>query len=131
MTAKARNLFLSRTPRCREIALSIACLVLVPVGATGCESREEKAVALLEEMAATMEKHDGDCDKLATELTRLRKNNGDAMKALRETDKLSADERKSFDAKYQKRIDKAMEKMVDHATSCRGNPKIAEAMDVE
>ena len=104
-------------------ALLIGCAI-------GCESREEKAVTLLEEMAGAMEKLDGNCDKLADELSRLRKGNGDAMKALAESDKLTTDERKAFDAKYQKRVDKAMQKMVEHAASCRDNPKIAEAMDV-
>ncbi len=103
---------------------------LAPFSLLACESREEKAVTLLEDMARAMEKYDGDCDKLASELTRLRKDNGDAMKALAESDKLSQDDRKAFDAKYQKRIDRAMQRMVEHAASCRDNPKIAEAMDV-
>lgn len=111
-------------------ALLVTALAASSLASTACESREEKAVGLLEEMGRAMEKHDGDCDKLATELTRLRKDNGDAMKALADSDKLGPDERKAFDAKYQKRIDRAMQKMVEHAAACRDNPKIAEAMDV-
>jgi hypothetical protein len=102
----------------------------VALGAAACESREEKAVLLLEAMASAMETHDGDCEKLAAELTRLRKDRGDAMRALGDSDKLGPDERKAFDAKYQKRIDKAMQKMIEHAASCRNDPRIAEAMDI-
>jgi uncharacterized protein YdiU (UPF0061 family) len=112
-----------------RLSATSALALFVALG-LGCESREEKAVTLLENMASAMERLDGKCDKLADELARLRKDNGDAMKALAESDKLRPDERKAFDAKYQKRIDRAMQKMVEHAASCQNDPKIAEAMDV-
>jgi hypothetical protein len=97
----------------------------------GCASDEEKAVRLLEEMAEISEKNSSDCDVLAKKLATFRKENKSRFALLRDSDRLKGQSKKRFEQEYQARIGKAMDRMVDATTTCRNDPKIAEAMAIE
>ena len=47
---------------------------------------------------------------------------------LKRIGRLGGEERKAFDAKYGRRLEAAMRKLMDGATVCMSNPKVADAL---
>ena len=106
-------------------ALPVCSLAAIALGA--CQSREEQAVELVEEIATVFDQHgDGDCDKLANRLDTILKDNAGALEALAESD--GSKEARKRSAKYQARIDKAFLKIVDKASKCGAEPRVSEAI---
>jgi hypothetical protein len=107
-------------------ALSLSLLVAFAL--PGCGSSDEKTVQLVEETAQLFEDNKGDCDKLGTEFESFTSKNELRFVDLRRIGRLSGEERKAFDAKYGRRLEAAMRKLMDGATACMSNPKVADAL---
>jgi phage-related tail protein len=104
---------------------SFAALALLALPA--CTPREEKAVEVVEAMADVFEKHGGgDCDKLADRLDALVRSRADDLDALAESDKSTESRERS--AKYKKRIEAAVERIVANAGKCGAEPRVAAAL---
>ncbi|NUP14237.1 MAG: hypothetical protein HOW73_50020 [Polyangiaceae bacterium] len=89
----------------------------------GCQSREEKAVELVESLATVFEKHgNGDCAVLADRLEGALVGKDDALAALAESD--ANKEARKRSAKYQQRIDAAFQKIVDNSRMCGKEPRV-------
>lgn len=93
----------------------------------GCESREEKAVALVEQIAKVFSAHGDDCDALAERLDRTLDGEDDALRALGESDATEGARKRI--APYRKRIDKAVGSIVDHAGKCGSDPRVAKVVE--
>lgn len=101
-----------------------APILALAVAISGCQSREEKAVELVESIADVFSQHgEGDCDVLADRLDALLKSNKDALAALAESD--ANQEARKRSAKYQSRIDKAFSKIVAKSKKCGAEPRVA------
>jgi hypothetical protein len=92
-----------------------------------CETREEKAVELVEQIAKAFSKHGEDCDTLAKELGRALDGEDDALRALTESDASEAARKRI--APYRKRIDTAVGTIVDHAAQCGSDPRVAKVVE--
>jgi len=110
------------TPRWALLLCSLAAIAL-----SACQSREEQAVELVERVAEVFEQHGGgDCEKLANRLDTLLKENPEALAALAESDGSKEAQKRS--ARYQARIDKAFQKIVDKAAKCGAEPRVSDVI---
>jgi hypothetical protein len=107
------------------VALAVGSLVLV-----GCKSEEEKELALVEEYAEINEKNKDNCDKLAEELEKFKKDRGAGLKQAREKDKLRDEKaKKAFEEKYKARLEAATKKLVSGLMQCGENAKFKKAQE--
>ena len=102
--------------------------VLATALVSGCGGDDEKTVQLVEETAAIFEDNKGDCDKLGTEFETFTGKNEMRFADLKRIGRLGGEERKAFDAKYGRRLEVAMRKLMDGATACMSNPKVEGAL---
>lgn len=109
-------------------ALALLGLACCAVGLSGCGGDDEKTVQLVEETAELFEDNKGDCDKLGTEFEAFTGKNELRFVDLKRIGRLQGEERKAFDAKYGPRLEAAMRKLMDGATACMANPKVADAL---
>jgi hypothetical protein len=93
----------------------------------GCESREEKAVDLVEQIAEVFSTYGEDCDELAKRLDRTLDGEDDALRALGESDATEGGRKRI--APYRKRIDAAVGTIVDHAAKCGSDPRVAKVVE--
>jgi hypothetical protein len=93
----------------------------------GCESREEKAVDLVEQIAKVFSTHGDDCDELAKQLDRALDGEEDALRALGESDATEGGRKRI--GPYRKRIDRAVGTIVDHAAKCGSDPRVAKTVE--
>jgi uncharacterized protein YdiU (UPF0061 family) len=109
------------------LALAVGSLMLV-----GCKSEEEKELALGEELADIFDKNKDNCDKMAEELEKFKKDKGPELKVAKERDKArDKDEKakKAFEEKYKTRTDAIEKKMMGSAMKCMENEKVKKAVD--
>ena len=82
---------------------------------------------MLEEVAHAFEKHGSkNCAELADRLESIVESHADEIEALGQSDR-SAESRERM-AKHKKRIDAAVETIVEHADRCRDEPRVGEAL---
>lgn len=107
----------------------LAGLVALALSALpGCGGNDEKTVQLVEETAELFEDNMGDCDKLGAEFESFTGKNELRFADLKRIGRLGGEERKAFDAKYGARLEAAMRKLMNGATACMDNPKVADAL---
>lgn len=100
----------------------LVCLALVGVAAlSGCKSKEEKAVDLVEEYAKILDDNASDCDKAGKAALDFAKAHESDFKELSSAPKPEGDDKKKFEEKYKDRMMKAMEKTMGVATKCATN----------
>jgi hypothetical protein len=93
-----------------------------------CKSDDEKAVQLVEEMAALFDRNKSDCDKLGSEFDTFAADNTARFIDLKRVGRLQGEKRKAFEAAYGARLEAATRKLMDGAIPCMANPKVADAL---
>jgi len=114
--------------------ISLITLLLVIVLA-GCSSQEEKMINHIDNIAKILTSNKDNPDKVGDELQQYVNENKDEIKQLGEdldkkTKKMSKEEKKKYDEKWQPRLEKPMKKILEAATNQKlmTNPKVQQAM---
>ncbi len=109
----------------------LAVFAVFGLALTGCASKEEKGVKLMEEMANLTESNKENCDKMGEELNKFVDSNKDTIaeiKAMKKGQSEDENEKKKFEEKYGERVKAAGMKMMGGAMKCATNAKVGEAM---
>ncbi len=106
----------------------LALVAPISVALPGCGGNDDKTVQLVEETAEIFEDNKGDCDRLGAEFESFTGKNEMRFADLKRIGRLTGEQRKAFDAKYGPRLEAAMRKLMDGATACMSNPKVADAL---
>jgi uncharacterized protein YdiU (UPF0061 family) len=119
-----------RKPLAFVLALPLLISPVLRAHALTPEEAGEKAMGLMERMAELVDKNKEDCDKMAVELNKFRKNNEALLKELKAMDDKRTDaEKDAWNKKYAARLKVASDKTMGGAMKCQKNEKVKAAFE--
>ncbi len=92
---------------------------------SGCQDRDEKSVAFIEQFASVSYSHKGDCDAMGDALEKFVNEKREMLETAKQVDKsVDPEKREAFQKKYGKRVQAAGEKLMGSLFQCAKNQKV-------